>query len=74
MKKKVLAIAFGLAILFSGSAIFKTQEAEAVVAISFMGGDKGDLYGNSSGTKYCCKASDYKDCGASPCGGAAIAL
>jgi len=72
MKKRVLGVAFGAALIFGGSFAFSTTEevaAQQIIAIDSIGGgsDKGDLYGNSSGTKYCCKASDYKECGASAC-------
>tara|TARA_R110002033_G_C3897081_1_gene239720 strand:- start:14852 stop:15070 length:219 start_codon:yes stop_codon:yes gene_type:complete len=71
MKKKFLGLSM-ITLLFVGViSLGTTQDAVAQVnhltqAIS-QEGSKGDLYGNAEGTKYCCKASEYKECGASAC-------
>ncbi len=72
MKKRILGVVFTATLFLSVSFAFSTTEQvdamQQITAInSISGSDKGDLYGNSSGTRYCCKASNYKECGAKAC-------
>lgn len=60
MKKKILSL---MSVALITGAFFLTNVNEAHA------GDKGTLYGNSSGTKFCCK-SGTNDCSAAGCGSA----
>jgi hypothetical protein len=67
MKAKIFGL-IAVALLFVGMiSLATTQDVVAQAVLTQEGDDKGTLYGNAEGTKYCCKASDDKKCGAAAC-------
>lgn len=69
--KKIKAITASLVMVFGILTLaLSSQEVEAQQSVNeFQNADttKGDLYGNAQGTKYCCKQSHDRDCGAAYC-------
>jgi hypothetical protein len=78
MKKKIMSIAFVAAIAVAAAWNFSQSSNETVlsdVALSNIealasgeGGGRGTLYGNSSGTRFCCCPGN-NSCGAASCSG-----
>jgi len=71
--KKIKAITASLIMLvgiFVLALSIQEVEAQQLQSVNeFQNADttKGDLYGNAQGTKFCCKQSHDRDCGAAYC-------
>lgn len=68
--KKIKAITVSLIMLVGILTLaLSGQEAEAKQIENAITANttKGDLYGNAEGTRYCCKQSHDRDCGAAYC-------
>jgi hypothetical protein len=76
MKKNILRVALVAAFaLIAGYTVYTSQKSVDLSALALdnvealaneNGSDKGTLYGNSAGTRFCC-CSGSNDCGAAKC-------
>ena len=78
MKKSLIRVAFAAAfVAISGYGIYANQKTDSMSELMLANvealadddetSDYGTLYGNSSGTLYCCCPGESRTCGAAKC-------